>query len=160
MPIKLSDIFGSGQDPFSSEKLEEVFNKTKDVAETMSKKSAERLELSKKKVELFDTRAKLSKLYEKYGKLQYGVSIGDEIGQGVLSDCETQIAQLREKAEEYTRAIEEAKAAFNESMAQVAKRTREAFSQDNKDDENSDSDAHGDADVIVSQDNISVEDAE
>ena len=54
MAIKLSDLFGSMDEAFNNPKLEEMFNKTKDVAENMSKKSAERLEISRKKVELLD----------------------------------------------------------------------------------------------------------
>lgn len=154
MPIKFSDIFGSAQESFNNEKLEEVFNKTKDVAESVSKKSAERIELSRKRVELFDIKARLSKLYEKYGKLQYGIRIGDEIGQEVLTDYENQIAELREKIDIYTKEIEEAKAAFNESMAQAAKRTRDAFCQDGKEVQ-----ADEAVDVTVSGDDIIVEEA-
>lgn len=51
MAIKLSDLFGSMDEAFNNPKLEEMFNKTKDVAENMSKKSAERLEISRKKVD-------------------------------------------------------------------------------------------------------------
>ena len=114
MAIKFSELFGSGQDAFNNEKLEELFSKTKDVAETVSKKSAERIELSKKRVECLDTKAKLAKLYEKYGRLQYGVKIGDEIGAEVLSDYENQIASMRQKIERLTREIEETKATFSE----------------------------------------------
>ena len=71
MAIKLSDLFGSMDEAFNNPKLEEMFNKTKDVAENMSKKSAERLEISRKKVELLDAKAKLAKLYEKFGKLNF-----------------------------------------------------------------------------------------
>ncbi|MGN1329264.1 MAG: hypothetical protein ACI4V4_06165 [Eubacterium sp.] len=152
MPIKFSDIFGSAQESFNNEKLEEVFNKTKDVAESVSKKSAERIELSRKRVELFDAKAKLSKLYEKYGKLQYGIRIGDEIGHEVLTDYENQIAELREKIDIYTKDIEEAKEAFNESMSQAAKRTRDAFCQDGKEVQ-----ADGAVDVTVSGEDITVE---
>lgn len=152
MPIKFSDIFGSAQESFNNEKLEEVLNKTKDVAESMSKKSAERIELSRKKVELFDLKARLSKLYEKYGKLQYGIRIGDEIGQEVLTDYENQIAELREKIDVYTKDIDEAKAAFNESMAQAAKRTRDVFYQDGRVVHSDDA-----VDVTVSGDDITVE---
>ena len=42
MSIKLSELFGSMDEAFNNQKLEEMFNKTKDVAENMSKKSAER----------------------------------------------------------------------------------------------------------------------
>lgn len=132
MPIKFSDLFGSGQDSFNNEKLEEVLNKTRDVAETVGRKSAQRIEISRKMVELLDVKAKLSKLYERYGKLTYGMRIGDEIGEEVLTDMEKQIAQLREKVSVYTKDIDEAKAAFNESVAQAAKRTRDVFWQDSK----------------------------
>lgn len=132
MAIKFSDLFSSGQEAFNNEKLEEVFAKTKDVAECVGKKSAERIELSRKKVELLDLKAKLSKLYEKYGKLQYGVSVGDEIGSEVLTDIENQIALMREKIDVYTAEIERAKAEFNESVSQAAKRTRDAFTQDGR----------------------------
>ena len=81
MAIKLSDLFGSMDEAFNNPKLEEMFNKTKDVAENMSKKSAERLEISRKKVELLDAKAKLAKLYEKFGKLNYAKYIGDEISE-------------------------------------------------------------------------------
>ena len=52
MAIKLSDLFGSMDEAFNNPKLEEMFNKTKDVAENMSKKSAERLEISRKRLNL------------------------------------------------------------------------------------------------------------
>ena len=39
MSIKLSELFGSMDEAFNNQKLEEMFNKTKDVAENMSKKS-------------------------------------------------------------------------------------------------------------------------
>lgn len=149
MPIKFSDLFSSGQDPFNNEKLEDVFNKTRDVAESMGKKSAERIELSRKKVELLDVKAKIARLYERYGKLQYGIRIGDEISSEVLADIENQIGVLREKIEIYTRDIEEAKAAFNESVAQAAKRTRDAFCQDSKGADGVDVTVVSDADVQV-----------
>lgn len=50
MSIKLSELFGSMDEAFNNQKLEEMFNKTKDVAENMSKKSAERLEISRKRL--------------------------------------------------------------------------------------------------------------
>ena len=86
MAIKLSDLFGSMDEAFNNPKLEEMFNKTKDVAENMSKKSAERLEISRKKVELLDAKAKLAKLYEKFGKLNYAKYIGDEISEDEINE--------------------------------------------------------------------------
>ena len=128
MAIKLSDLFGSMDEAFNNPKLEEMFNKTKDVAENMSKKSAERLEISRKKVELLDAKAKLAKLYEKFGKLNYAKYIGDEISEDEIKDCAN--ADNKEKIELYTVEIEKAKAEFNESMANMAKKTKEAFSTD------------------------------
>ncbi|CDD63971.1 putative uncharacterized protein [Firmicutes bacterium CAG:341] len=131
MSIKLSELFGSMDEAFNNQKLEEMFNKTKDVAENMSKKSAERLEISRKKVELLDAKAKLSKLYEKFGKLQYLKYIGEEVSDEEITDCANAIADNKEKIQLYTAEIEKAKAEFNESMANMAKKTKEAFSVDN-----------------------------
>lgn len=131
MAIKLSELFGSMDEAFNNQKLEEMFNKTKYVAENMSKKSAERLEISRKKVELLDAKAKLSKLYEKFGKLQYLKYIGEEVSDEEITDCANAIADNKEKIQLYTAEIEKAKAEFNESMANMAKKTKEAFSVDN-----------------------------
>lgn len=128
MAIKLTDLFGSMDEAFNNQKLEEMFNKTKDVAENMSKKSAERLEISRKKVELLDAKTKLAKLYEKFGKLQYSKYIGEEVDEAEITDCANAIADNKEKVSLYTDEIEKAKAEFNESMANMAKKTREAFS--------------------------------
>lgn len=124
MSIKLSELFGSMDEAFNNQKLEEMFNKTKDVAENMSKKSAERLEISRKKVELLDAKAKLSKLYEKFGKLQYSKYIGEEVGDEEITDCANAIADNKEKIQLYTAEIEKAKAEFNESMANMAKKNQ------------------------------------
>ena len=102
MAIKLSELFGSMDEAFNNPKLEEMFNKTKDVAENMSKKSAERLEISRKKVELLDAKAKLSKLYEKFGKLQYSKYIGEEVSDEEITDCANAIADNKEKVQLYT----------------------------------------------------------
>ena len=124
MAIKLSELFGSMDEAFNNQKLEEMFNKTKDVAENMSKKSAERLEISRKKVELLDAKAKLSKFYEKFGKLQYLKYIGEEVSDEEITNCANAIADNKEKIQLYT-------AEINESMANMAKKTKEAFSVDN-----------------------------
>ena len=59
--------------------FEEVLTKTKTYAEDAAKKSAERLEISKKKIELLDSKTKLVKAYENYGRLQYALVEGDEV---------------------------------------------------------------------------------
>lgn len=130
MPLNFSDLFSNMDSSINSPKLEELFNKTRDAAETVSKRSAEGFELGRKKVELFDAKAKLSKLYERYGTLQYSSFIGEEVNPDELMDVANDIAKLRDKIEYLNIDIEEAKAAFNESMATAARRTKEAFSQE------------------------------
>lgn len=71
------------------------------------------------------------KLYEKFGKLQYLKYIGEEVSDEEITDCANAIADNKEKIQLYTAEIEKAKAEFNESMANMAKKTKEAFSVDN-----------------------------
>lgn len=156
MAIKLSEFFGSMDEAFNNPKLEEMFNKTKDVAENMSKKSAERLEISRKKVELLDAKAKLAKLYEKFGKLNYAKYIGDEVSDEELTDCANAIADNKEKVELYSAEIEKAKAEFNESMANMAKKTKEAFKQDC----NAKPEAEADAVEVVEAKDVEVKDSD
>lgn len=126
MAMKFSDIFGTN-DLMNNPKLEEVFNKTRDMAETVSKKSAEHLEMSRKKVECLDAKTKLSRLFEKYGELQYNSYIGEEVNPSELEDVANRIALLKEKIELLTIEIEEAKMQFNEAVASATKKTRDAF---------------------------------
>lgn len=126
MAMKFSDIFGTN-DLMNNPKLEEVFNKTRDMAETVSKKSAEHLEMSRKKVECLDAKTKLSRLFEKYGELQYNSYIGEEVNQSELEEVANRIALLKEKIELLTIEIEEAKMQFNEAVASATKKTRDAF---------------------------------
>lgn len=127
MAIKFGDLFGSGDLSINNPKLEEVFNKTKDMAESFGKKSAEHLEISRKKVECLDAKTRLSKLFEKYGELQYNSYIGDSVSQSELVDTANKIAALKEKIEVLTIEIDEAKADFNEAVSYATKRTRDAF---------------------------------
>lgn len=126
MAMKFSDIFGTN-DLMNNPKLEEVFNKTRDMAETVSKKSAEHLEMSRKKIECLDAKTKLSRLFEKYGELQYNSYIGEEVNPSELEDVANRIALLKEKIELLTIEIEEAKMQFNEAVASATKKTRDAF---------------------------------
>ncbi len=126
MAMKFSDIFGTN-DLMNNPKLEEVFNKTRNMAETVSKKSAEHLEMSRKKVECLDAKTKLSRLFEKYGELQYNSYIGEEVNQSELEDVANRIALLKEKIELLTIEIEEAKLQFNEAVSSATKKTRDAF---------------------------------
>lgn len=58
--------------------LDEVISRTRSVAEELGKKSAEAIEVSKKKIELIDTKNKLSKAYAVLGKIQYELIYGKE----------------------------------------------------------------------------------
>jgi len=142
MAIKFGDMFDEA-------KLEEVFNKTKDVAETMGKKSAERLEFGRKKVELLDTKARLSKLYEKFGRLQYSSMNNEEYDEAEAEDCILKIGEYNEKVKMLTEEIEAAKAAFNESAANAAKHARDAFGDFGK--SKADTDVVYDDEIIVSE---------
>lgn len=114
-----SDFFSTGNNP----KLDEMLAKTRDMAETVSKKSSEHLELSRKRVELLDTKSKLSKLYEKYGQLQYCIMTGEAADEEELKDTAEKIAAAREKAELLSSEIEAIKASF----AETVQRTKETI---------------------------------
>lgn len=127
MAIKFSDIFNVNDINMNNQKLEEVLSKTKTVAETFGKKSAEHLEVSRKKVEILDAKTKLSRAYEKYGEMQYNALIGIEPNQQILDDTAVKISQYREKIALLSEEVERAKAEFNEAVATATKKTRDAF---------------------------------
>ncbi len=130
MSIKFSDIFSNSDINLNNPKLEEVFNKTIDMAENFGKKSAEHLEISRKKIECLDAKTKLSKLYEKYGEIQYNLLIGEEINSSEKEDIVNRIKLIKEKISLLTAEIEEAKANFSEAVAGAAKKTKNAFQKD------------------------------
>lgn len=70
---------GVFDDAFRGTHFEEAFSKTKIVADKINVKSAKYIELSRKKIEYFDTKSKLSKAYSKYGELKYLEFIGEEV---------------------------------------------------------------------------------
>lgn len=127
MAIKFSDIFNANDINMNNQKLEEVLSKTKTIAETFGKKSAEHLEVSRKKVEILDAKTKLSRAYEKYGEMQYNALIGIEPNQQILDDTAVKISQYREKIALLSEEVERAKAEFNEAVATATKKTRDAF---------------------------------
>ena len=77
--------------------FDELFNKTKVVAESINKRGAKAIDLSRKRIEFLDVKTKLSKFYEKYGKLQFELSIGEEIDEAELEMLTAQIIAHREK---------------------------------------------------------------
>lgn len=97
--------------------FEEVLNKTKIYAEDAAKKSAERLEISKKKIELLDSKTKLAKAYEKFGKLQYSIHEGEEADEDQINACLEEIQLQKSRTELFETEVEEMKAAFMESLS-------------------------------------------
>ena len=89
--------------------FEEMFSKTKNVAETLNKKGAMYLELSRKRIEYMDSKSKLSKAYEKFGRLQYEAYIGNEVDENEYACAVADISALKEKTETLSAELEEAK---------------------------------------------------
>lgn len=108
--------------------FDEILSKTKVVAEDAAKKSAERLEISKKKIELLDSKTKLAKSYEKFGKLQYSAYCGEEVSDDELSSVIEEIQLNKSRADYLVAELDDLKAMFMDSLA----RGKEAF-QDFKD---------------------------
>jgi hypothetical protein len=98
----LNDIFSGVDHVLNSAKhgnFEEVLTKTKNYAEQATKKSAERIEISKKKIELLDTKTKLNKAYEAFGKIQYDAYIGEEIEEDEIQAKLQEIQLFKSRAE-------------------------------------------------------------
>ncbi|MCM1115166.1 MAG: hypothetical protein NC397_06675 [Clostridium sp.] len=130
MGMRFSDVFNTSDFNINNPKLEEMLNKTKGVAETFGKKSVEHWEISRKRVEFLDTKAKLSKLYEAYGKNQYKMLNGAAVDEAELQTQVDEIGRLEEKKAVLTDEIDLAKAEFNESVINMAQKTKEAFQRD------------------------------
>lgn len=77
--------------------FDELFSKTKIVAESLNKKSAKAFDLSRKRVEYLDAKAKIAKFYEKYGRLLFSLSLEEEIDENELDMLTAQITAYREK---------------------------------------------------------------
>ena len=115
MAKRFGDLFGNMDDVFSGAKisnfdLDDVLSRTRTFTEEVSKKSAEALELSRKKVECLDIKAKLGKAYEKYGRLAYDAVQQPQLQQAeALESCGTEITALRTKLDQLTAEVEAAK---------------------------------------------------
>ena len=77
--------------------FDELFSKTKIVAESLNKKRAKAFDLSRKRVEYLDAKAKIAKFYEKYGRLQFSLSMEEAIDENELDMLTAQITAYREK---------------------------------------------------------------
>ncbi len=151
MSAKFKNIFNSS-DNNSSPVLDEIISKTKGVAETVGRKSAEGIEVSRKKIESLDMKTKLSKAYEKFGMLQYKIYNGEEADSIELEEIAGEIRVLTEKLDALNVELEEAKATFNGSVSSVVQKTRDAFSKNDSNEASSDSEVEVDADAVESSD--------
>ncbi len=92
----LNDIFPGVDEVLSGAKnvnLEDVLQKTRAYA----KKSAEAIEISRKRIEFIDAKAKLSKAYESFGKLQYNAHEGEEISLDEVEKLVDEITLLKNR---------------------------------------------------------------
>ena len=87
--------------------FDELFSKTKTVAESLNKKGAQAFDMSRKRLDYLDAKAKLSKLYEKYGKIQFDAFVGEEIDENDLDMITAQIITYREKLADLKVQLEE-----------------------------------------------------
>ena len=122
--------FGDTEININNPKLEEMLNKTRGVAESLGKRSAEGIELSKKKIEAHHAKAKLVKLYEKFGELQYNGYIGEEIDDSQLAGIAAEISAVKDKLDLLNDEVEQLKVKLSTSVADMAQKTREAFQKD------------------------------
>lgn len=99
--------------------FEEMFSKTRSMAETINKKGAMYLELSRKKIEYMDAKSKLSKAYENFGKLQFSAYIGEEVDENEYACSIADITALKERTETLSAELEEAK---NKDAEELKKR--------------------------------------
>ncbi len=109
----LNDVFNSVDEAINNVRknpgFEDMLNKTKQYA----KKSAEAIEISRKKIELLDAKTKLSKAYEKFGKQQFAIYDGEEANEQELEATANEIIILKGQVEYLDQEI----AAFKEELA-------------------------------------------
>ena len=109
----LNDVFNSVDEAINNVRknpgFEDMLNKTKQYA----RKSAEAIEISRKKIELLDAKTKLSKAYEKFGKQQFAIYDGEEANEQELEATANEIIILKCQVEYLDQEI----AAFKEELA-------------------------------------------
>lgn len=154
----LNDIISGVDEVLNSAKhgnFEEVLNKTKSYAEDAAKKSAERLEISKKKIELLDSKTKLVKAYENFGKLQFEAYEGKSVSQDEFDACIEEITLQKNRADLLDKEIEELKIVFSEPLTKrEAKQAERKVRRDAKASKGSSDDNDGDIEVTVVDDEI------
>lgn len=86
--------------------FEDVFTKTKTFTEEIGKKGAEHIEISRKKIECLDLRAKLCKAYEKFGRVQYKTYIDEDANEEEIAEALSEIASLQDRLDTLTAELE------------------------------------------------------
>lgn len=89
--------------------FEEMLSKTKDMAQMLNKRSAQCIEVSRKRVEYLDAKSKLSKAYEKFGRLQYKASLGEDVDENEYAVAVADIAALISKIDDLNEEIDTSK---------------------------------------------------
>lgn len=112
--------------------FEEMFSKTRSMAETINKKGAMYLELSRKKIEYMDAKSKLSKAYENFGKLQFSAYIGEEVDENEYACSIADITALKERTETLSAELEEAKNKDAEELKKARRNFGKRFRQPQK----------------------------
>ncbi len=123
-----NDVISGAEEVINNAKqgnFDEVLAKTRNYAEKATKRSAERLEISKKKIELLDSKTKLTRAYEKYGKLMYKKNQGESIDEEELKSCEASISLQQMRSDMLDEEIKELRAVFAEaSVKRETKKTQ------------------------------------
>lgn len=119
----LNDIFSGVDEAIANAKkgnFDDVISKTRVYA----KKSAEAIEISRKKIEIIDAKARLAKAYESFGKLQYSAIDGAEVSQSEIDAGVDEITLLKNRIEFLNDEVEAFKAqvaaGFDAKMASTS----------------------------------------
>ena len=126
-----NDVISEVDQVFNSAKqgnFDEVLNKTRSYAEKATKRSAERLEISRKKIELLDSKTKLSRAYEKYGRLMYKIKAGEEVKDEDIASCEAGIELQLMRTDMLNAEIEELRKFFAEGAVKREAKKNESKS--------------------------------
>ena len=92
--------------------FDDMISKTKNVAEELSRRGASALEVSQKRIELLDSKSKLSRLYEDFGHMLYDAKNGHEVSDVDINVKFEEITQQKSKIEALTAELEESKKTF------------------------------------------------
>jgi len=106
---KFEDAFGGAK----ISNIEDVLAKAKTVSESINKKSAKCLEISRKKVEYLDAKSKLAKSYERFGKLNFEILLGNEADEAEMDTLIAEITAYRERMGVLDKELDEAKSIFD-----------------------------------------------